>query len=114
MNDNYKTDQWVLDVFANYFDPCPLNENPEINGLNIEWKDHTFVNPPYSNPLPWIQKAITESSKGKTIVMLLKMDTSTRWFKLLQENNSKFLWINGRLKYNKGKPAPFPSMIAVV
>jgi hypothetical protein len=78
------------------------------------WMDKTFVNPPYSDPLSWVKVAIEENKKGKFIVMLLKVDTSTKWFSLLQNHGAKFLWINGRLKYNTGKPAPFPSMLAIL
>lgn len=113
-NDNYATDKSIMEMFDNWFDPCPLNENPTFDGLNIEWKDKTYCNPPYSKPLPWVEKAILENKKDKTIVMLLRMDTSTKWFKLLQENNATFLWINGRLRFNTGKPANFPSMLVIL
>ena len=112
--DNYKTDKWIMGMFQDWYDPCPFNENPEIDGLSIDWKDKTFVNPPYSNPLPWVEKAIEESKQGKRVVMLLKMDTSTRWFTKLQEAKAKFLWINGRLKHNTGKACAFPSMLCVL
>ena len=46
--------------------------------------------------------------------MLLKADTSTKWFSLLQNNNAKFLWINGRLKFNTDVSAPFPSMLVIL
>jgi len=113
-NDNYATDKSIMEMFDNWFDPCPLNKNPDFDGLTIEWKNKTYCNPPYSNPLPWIEKAINENKKNKTIVMLLRMDTSTKWFKLLQENNATFLWINGRLRFNTGKPANFPSMLVIL
>ena len=113
-NDNYATDTRIMEIFENWFDPCPLNENPLIDGLKIEWKDKTYCNPPYSKPLPWVLKAIEESKKGKTIVMLLRMDTSTKWFKKLQEANAIFLWINGRLRFNNMKPANFPSMLVIL
>ena len=49
------------------------------------------------------------------IVMLLRMDTSTEWFKLLQENKALFLWVNGRLKFgDTNKPANFPSMLVIL
>ena len=54
------------------------------------------------------QKAIEENKKGKTIALLLRMDSSTEFFKLLQENNAHLLWINKRLKFRTGKPANFP------
>jgi len=119
--DCYQSDKWILDMFSDYFDPCPLNDKPEIDALSIEWKDKTYVNPPYSNPLPFIKKAIEESKKGKLIVMLLKMDTSTKWFKELQEAGAHFLWVNKRLHYRglhhtyEGNvPFPFPSMFAIL
>lgn len=113
--DNYMTDSPIMELFEDWFDPCPINngELREFDGLGA-WKDKTFVNPPYSNPLPWVKNAIKENKKGKTIVMLLKMDTSTRWFTELQEAGATFLWVNGRMKYNTGKPAPFPSMLAIL
>ena len=62
--DNYKTDQWILDLFPNYFDPCPLNYDydPETDndGLAISWNyadyDGVFCNPPYSDPKAWVKK----------------------------------------------------------
>lgn len=114
MNDNYATDECIMQLFDDWFDPCPLNVNPEIDGLRIEWRDKTYVNPPYSKPLVWVKKAIEENKKGKRIVMLLRMDTSTEWFKLLQEAGAKFLWVNGRLRFNTGKPANFPSMLVIL
>ena len=68
--DCYRSDEWVLDMFDNWFDPVPLNDNPEIDALEIEWKDKTFVNPPYSKPLPFIKKAIEENKKGKRVVIV--------------------------------------------
>jgi hypothetical protein len=114
--DDYPTDNWIKVLFENWFDPCSLSngELRSFDGLGSSWKDKTFVNPPYSNPLEWIRKGIEEHKKGKTIAFLLKVDTSTRWFAELQNNGAKFLWINGRLKYDTGKPAPFPSMIAIL
>jgi len=40
-----------------------------------------FINPPYSNPKPFIEKACAESKYCK-IVCLVKVDTSTEWWKV--------------------------------
>lgn len=49
------------------YDPCPIN--PEglrsQDGLGGEWGKRNYVNPPYSNKVPWIKKAIEEQGKGK-------------------------------------------------
>lgn len=114
MNDNYATDSKIMQLFSDWFDPCPLNDNPDFDGLSIDWQHKTYVNPPYSKPHLWVNKAIQENKKGKLIVMLLRMDTSTKWFKDLQEAGATFLWINGRLRFNTGKPANFPSMLVIL
>jgi phage N-6-adenine-methyltransferase len=86
----------------------------EKDGLNSEWKgNRIFVNPPYSKPMPWVKKAIAESRKGKTVVLLVKHDSSTRWWAKLHEAGAHFLPIMGRLKFN-GKAAPFPSVLSVL
>jgi hypothetical protein len=36
-SDQFPTDAWLLKVFEDWFDPCPLNSNPETDGLSIEW-----------------------------------------------------------------------------
>ncbi len=132
-SDDYKTDQWILDLFPNFYDPCPflgLQEGAE-DGLTTNWNwadyDGVFVNPPYSNPLPWVMKAIKEHKTAKsplypdletwsagTIVMLLKHDSSTEWYRLLHEAGAKFLLVNGRLKHQTNTPAAFPSVLAVL
>ena len=114
MNDNYKTPKWLMNIFEDWFDPCPLNDNPKIDGLGIEWKSKTYVNPPYSNPLKWVEKAIEESNKGKMVVMLLRVDTSTKWFAKLIEAKAEILWFNKRLKFIDGKSANFPSMLVIL
>ncbi len=53
-SDDYRTDQWILDLFPNFYDPCPylgLEDDEVISGLNVNWNwadyDGVFVNPPY-------------------------------------------------------------------
>ena len=63
-----------MKMYEDWFDPCPLNPNWTVDGLKLDWKDKTFVNPPYSKPKPWVEKAIEESKRGKRIVMLLNVE----------------------------------------
>lgn len=115
-SDDYETDSWILKIFDGWFDPCTLSrgEFREFDGLGSDWKNRTFVNPPYSNPLDWVEQAIKENKKGKTIVLLLKHDSSTKWYRLLHEAGAHFLMVNGRLKHNTGKSANFPSVLVVL
>ena len=116
--DSWVTDAWVMKMFEDFFDPCPLNPNWNPydfqDGLMLDWKDKTFVNPPYSNPLPWVEKAIRENHQGKYIALLLKHDTSTRWYSLLHGAGAKFLLVSGRLKFGKGSSCAFPCFIAIL
>ena len=119
MGDNFRTDQWILNMVGDHFDPCPYNEahDPEIyDGLAIEWEhDRVFVNPPYSNPKPWVIKAIeTHYKYNNVVMMLLKHDSSTEWFRLLHEAGARLMMINRRLKYQTSKAANFPSVFVVL
>lgn len=115
-HDNWATPRKVYEQLDQEFhfndDPCPLN--PEGNGgLDREWGTSTYVNPPYSKPAPWCQKAIEESRKGKTVVMLLRGDTSTIWFHEYVYGKAELRFVRGRLHFNEEGPAKFPSLIAI-
>jgi site-specific DNA-methyltransferase (adenine-specific) len=117
-NDNIATPLDLIkeldEEFHFNFDPNPINPEGlrDVDGLG-DWKERNFCNPPYSNKEPWIKKAIEEQKKGHLTVMLLPVDTSTRWFHNLILPNAEIRWIRGRLKFSKGIPAPFASMICI-
>ena len=107
----------------NDYDPCPLNDNPDFDGLEEEWADKTFVNPPYSklkttlkNGLGWVEKAHIEAQKGKLVVMLIPARTDTTWFHdIILKNNYEVRFIKGRLKFGDKKGcAPFPSILVIM
>lgn len=114
MSDQWETPKWVMEVFSDWFDPCPLDSNWTYDGLQIPWMNKTFVNPPYSKPMPWIEKAIEENKKGKTIVLLLNVDTSTEWFAKLNEAGGHLLWFAERLKFSEKGTNTRPSMLVVL
>lgn len=103
------------------FDPCPLNDNPDVDGIQLEWATTTFVNPPYSKlktttkGMGWVEKAHIECQKNKLIVMLIPSRTDTTWFHdIILANNYEVRFIKGRLKFGESKVcAPFPSMIVI-
>jgi phage N-6-adenine-methyltransferase len=86
------------------FDPCPLNHDiNEWDGLEIEWKERNYINPPYSRTLKelFVRKAIEEAKKGKLCVMLLPVSTSTKLFhEDILPNKKEIRFLKGRVKFS--------------
>ena len=92
-----KVEAWLGLNFM--LDVCATEENKKAqfyidedqDSLSCDWADYEehghhpgyplWLNPPYSKPLPWCQKAAEESRKGLIVVGLLKDDRSTRWYR---------------------------------
>jgi hypothetical protein len=92
------------------FDPCPINGE---GGLEKEWKGQTFVNPPFSNILPWVEKAL--GSHGP-IIMLLPVRSTKDWFHLLLESpRVDFHWLRKRIRFSGMKTnPPFDCFLVVI
>ena len=112
--DDWATPKFLYDDFMNmgYFDPCSLFSS--FDGLNIDWKIKNFVNPPYSQLKKWIIKAIQENKKKKEVVLLIPSRTDTKAFELLYKHGCNFVFIIGRLHFNEGNSAPFPSVLVTL
>lgn len=112
MNDNIPTPEWLKCYFEGWYDPCPINtgELREFDGLG-EWRDKTFVNIPYSDPMPWCKRAVEESKKGKRIVLLTRVDPSTKWWLVLVGGGFRVAFFHGRIKFTNDKPANFASAL---
>jgi site-specific DNA-methyltransferase (adenine-specific) len=136
-SDLWETPQYLYDElnkeFNFKFDLCANETNKKAditpdNYLKYDmlWVDCScFMNPPYSNPRLFIEKAY-QDSKYCTIVMLIKCDTSTRsWGVFWDYDNNKpkpgveVRFLPKRLKFERnGVPsknsANFPSVIVVM
>lgn len=101
-------------------DPCCRAETAKAprfyveadNGLSKPWPGKVFLNPPYSKPAPWLEKAISETAKGiaSLVVALLPVRTDTRWFHNLVKEHSEIRFIQGRVRWIgwQGTPIPAP------
>lgn len=58
----------------------PVGSPGRRDGLAGSWGVRNFVNPPFSNPVPWINKAFGELLGGRVTVMCLPAFTDRRWW----------------------------------
>ena len=131
-NDKWGTPQDLFDeIRAKWFtgivfDPCPnydriLNgtnffaQDLKFDGLTCEWGwGEIFINPPFSNIAPWVQKSFEVCHKRK-IVMLLPARTDQKWFYDFGKY-AETVFIRNRVNYvdvnsNKKSCASFASML---
>lgn len=104
--------------FGFTFDACPYPRAEGFDGLKESWGEVTWVNPPFVGPASsrtaWARKAIAESRKGKTVVMINSVD---RWLTELVKAGAEFRvprefkWLDP-----KGRPqrAARPSMMWIL
>lgn len=87
------------DEFHFDFDPCPLHA--DFDGLQIEWGNVNFINPPYNrvDKPKFIQKAFDEWRKGKTCVLLIPAATGTKQFHDLILPHAEVRFIRGRVAF---------------
>jgi len=110
VKDDWETPDWLMKHFKGHFDPCP--NHPDFDWLRSDWKSPAFVNPPYSSPKEWVEKAIEQSKKGISVVMLLRVDVSTEWYKLLIEQGAHIAFFNERIHFKGSHGSPnFCSML---
>ena len=105
--DDWKTPDWLYQKLNAYyrfdFDPCPFMHDTSLwDGLEVEWGQCNFVNPPYSRALKeaFILKGVEEYKKGKQCVFLLPVSTSTKIFhEVIMPNAFKIDFLRGRIKF---------------
>ena len=106
-HDDWKTPPYIYDPldleFDFNFDPCPHNHDLNLwDGLEIDWKERSFINPPYNkkDKSVFIRKAIEESKKGKLCVMLIPVVTSSKIFhEEILPNATEIRYVKGRIKF---------------
>ncbi|MDP8173662.1 phage N-6-adenine-methyltransferase [Pasteurella skyensis] len=95
--------KFLLDATASELNAkCKFFFTKEQNALKKDWfkilnsiwhKQTVWCNPPYSKPLPFVEKAIEEAEKGVVTVMLLNTDNSTKWFNLCVQHAAKIVFV---------------------
>ena len=99
----------LVKEFGPMFDPCPYKQNKAdvIDGINIEWGQVNWINPPFRKadavnghgPTDFVRKAIAEQQNGKTSVLILPVQSYVNM--LLQAKAEirpigRVAWVNGK------------------
>lgn len=136
--EGWTSDKWatpwpVLNDLASRFgafdlDPCCEPHTAKAgafytiddDGLSKPWFGNVYVNPPFSDPRPWCERALraVESGEAQQVVMLLPCATDTAWFHEVVWPNADLFFIRGRVRFLgwRGTPLPSPrspSLVAV-
>lgn len=75
-------DKFDLDVCCSQknIPACEYFVDGEKDGLQEEWRNFNYCNPPYKTCDKWVKKAFAEFEKGKTTVMLIPARTETKYW----------------------------------
>lgn len=90
------------------FDPCPFPRPDNFNGLEIEWGNCNWVNPPFTGmakepgkkkigPMAWARKALLERSKGKISVLIFPI-YQVRVISFLEDQGAKVRYV-GKIRW---------------
>ena len=128
------TDDWytppsVLDRLPKFdLDPCVPLVGPSpwqrvdstfdatTDGLSRDWWGHVWVNPPYSNPGPWIERL---AEHGDGIALIFARTETGWWSDHVWSKADLLLFIRRRVSFveptatadRKGHNAPAPSVL---
>lgn len=129
--DEWSTPRWLFDFYDLRhdftLDAAASEENHKVtrfftreeNALLQSWKgERVWCNPPYSDPAPWVDKAIESigfaDEADTTIVMLLPSDSSTRWFSRGFDAARKVEFLTPRIRFGGYKGSPrFGSVVMI-
>jgi len=86
-SDDYYTPKWIFDTLGLHFDldvaspphathvPCTKYFTQADDGLAQDWKGKVFMNPPFSNPTPWVDRWLRHAN-GIALLPTAK----SKWF----------------------------------
>jgi phage N-6-adenine-methyltransferase len=109
-SDDYWTPAWIFDALGIEFDldvACPPDGPPhtpakawytqETDGLASPWFGRVWMNPPFSNPTPWVQKFMAHAN-GICLVPTSK----GKWFNNLWHAADAVVVLPSNLKFDQG------------
>lgn len=109
----------VHDVCAEYHTAkCVSFWTEEDNAFSKDWLEPLtgfslpvalWMNPPFSNPTPWLEKAYETSQRGGIIVALLPDDRSVKWYQNWVEDKAQIIYVpDHRISFEDAEGTPQP------
>lgn len=124
--DEWYTPPQLLDALGICFQTDPASPGQDVtpwtaafhytkkdDGLKQEWVGKVWLNPPYSDPMPWAERMVEHCSG----IMLVRASTETKYFQMLAENADGMLLMAERVRFIRfesrgpANRAPFPSAL---
>jgi hypothetical protein len=125
--DGWCTPEWLLELVRQFFgridlDPCSnalstvgaaVTYTVRDDGLSKPWSGRVWVNPPYSDPTPWMRRCSEVGDAGE-VLALPKGDWSTAWWRAYVLPASARCQIHARVDFvqrRRRTTANFPSAL---
>jgi hypothetical protein len=124
--DDWHTPPHIVEALGLEFDldPCgppggvpwlPVRRTISLpdDGLAMPWEGRVWLNPPYSNPAPWMERMALHGNG----VALIFNRSDTSWYQQWVPAGSALCQVAGRLRFHRPgegpskEPAPAPSVL---
>ena len=96
---------------------CANFISPDQDALSVDWpRGPCWLNPPYGSKeiTPFLHKAAEEAAKGSTVVCLVPVRSSTRWWHDCVSLAAEVRFMKGRICFEGAKAAAaFPTALVV-
>ncbi len=99
----------IDEEFGFTLDVCAISENakcerfftPQDDGLSQSWENEVcWCNPPYGKDVvKWCKKALAESKRGATTVLLIPCKTNTNWWHDFVMPYAEIRFLRGRVAF---------------
>jgi len=86
---------------------APQYYTPEMDGMARDWIDPSFCNPPFSAPVPWVNRAHRQATSGVRTAVLLPDNPETKYARLAHERADTLIRMPFRLNFERPDGTPF-------
>lgn len=92
---------------------------PEQDAFKQDWSGRDYyetwqwLNPPYGDLRPWVEKCAIDSKRGGYIACLVPASVGANWWRDWVAPHAYVLFLNGRLTF-VGAGAPYPKDLALL